>query len=268
VLCAWLNHTDAKSQNTLDTIVEDGGVRFLRHHLIDFGAILGSDSDMPKNARFGNAFILPKGREALAGIFGLGLYSPAWERAYYPEMPSVGRLESRVFDPEKWVSNYPNPAFLSRRPDDEYWAAKLVMSFTDDDIIAIVQRGQYSDELATRFVSETLARRRDKIGRAYFTKVLALDNFRVEAATGELRFDDLAFKHRFAGAREFECAWSSFDNETERHTPLNITGCRVPDRHPGQYLAARIHARGGDTAKSVTVYLRDKRVVVGVERAW
>src|SRR5204863_188426 len=54
VFAAWLNHTDAKSINSLDTLVSEGGRQYVRHYLIDFGSAFGSDSDMPKNARFGN----------------------------------------------------------------------------------------------------------------------------------------------------------------------------------------------------------------------
>ena len=63
VFCAWLNHTDAKSINSLDALVESNGVKFVRHYLIDFGALFGSDSDMPKNARFGNAYVIPTQKE-------------------------------------------------------------------------------------------------------------------------------------------------------------------------------------------------------------
>ena len=44
----------------------------------------------------------------------------------YPTAKAVGRFEPELFDPEKWTSNYPNPAFLSRQPDDEYWAAHSI----------------------------------------------------------------------------------------------------------------------------------------------
>ena len=117
------------------------------------GAILGSDSDRAKDARFGHEYIFPEPAKALKAIAGLGLYSPAWERVKYPTAKAVGRFEPEFFDPEKWKSNYPNPAFLSRQPDDEYWAAKQVMAFTDEDIRAIVETGQYSDPKAAEYVA-------------------------------------------------------------------------------------------------------------------
>ena len=48
---------------------------------------------------------------------------------------------------------------------------KIVMSFTDDDIRAIVETAQYTDPLATEYMTKTLIARRDRIGRTYFAKV-------------------------------------------------------------------------------------------------
>jgi hypothetical protein len=57
VFAAWLNHTDTKSINSLDTLVKEDGLSYIRHSLIDFGAILGSDSFEAKSPRAGNVFL-------------------------------------------------------------------------------------------------------------------------------------------------------------------------------------------------------------------
>jgi len=44
VFAAWLGHDDSRAINTLDTLIEADGRRFVQHHLIDFGSILGSAS--------------------------------------------------------------------------------------------------------------------------------------------------------------------------------------------------------------------------------
>lgn len=248
VLCAWLNHTDSKSLNTLDTVVERDGVPFLRHHLIDFGAMLGSDSDIAKDARNGNEYMIPRGREALVRVFSLGLYSRPWERAHYPKLRAVGRFEGDVFEPEKWKPNYPNPAFLSRQPDDEYWAAKLVMAFRDDEIRAIVETGDYSNPRVTDHITATLIQRRDKIGHAFLTKVLPFEDFRVSGK--ELRFADLVVEYGFAEPREYEIAWRDIDNGG-----------------PGRYRAAEIHSPAVP-GKRVTVYIRGENEIAGIERTW
>lgn len=92
----------------------------------------------------------------------------------------------KVFDPLKWASNYPNPAFVQMQPDDAYWAAKRVMAFSDEDIRTIVETGQYSDSSVVDYITKTLAERRDRIGRVYFTKVLALEQFSVDGGVLEV----------------------------------------------------------------------------------
>lgn len=263
VFCAWLNHTDAKARNSFDALVETGGVPHVRHYLLDFGSILGSDSDMPKDARNGNAFIIPLGREVAAGIGKFGLAPEPWERARYDRTPAIGRMESTIFDPLRWHSNYPNPAFLRMLPDDGYWAAKQVMKFSDDDIRAIVEEGQYTDKAVVERLTRMLAERRDKIGRAFLTGVLALDHFRVE--DGVLRYDDLAEKLGYTARRDLEIAWFSFDNKANRLTPAASLAAAE-----GEYAAARLLERG-QAAKTVTVYLRkggESVKVVGIERTW
>src|SRR5207237_526704 len=78
VFSAWFNNTDAKASNTLDTIVEENGVRFIRHYLIDFGSALGSDGDAPKDPRLGHEYMLPTPGAALRQILTLGLAPASW----------------------------------------------------------------------------------------------------------------------------------------------------------------------------------------------
>jgi hypothetical protein len=271
VFCAWLNHTDAKSLNSLDTLVVEEGRQFVRHDLIDFGSVFGSDSDMPKNARFGHGYIIPSGGEVARGIANFGLVAKPWEKAHYPNLPSVGRFEAQAFDPDKWLPNYPNPAFDQRTPEDEYWAAKNVMSFTDEDIRAIVETGQYSDSQATDYVTKTLIARREAIGRTYFAKVLPVEDFRV--AGEKLEFKDLAVVHGFSKPRQYKISWFRFDNERGSLTPVpDATSNTVPPEcskaRDGSYFAATLSAPEDET-KTTTVFFRKTATelrVVGIER--
>jgi hypothetical protein len=273
VFAAWLNHTDAKAGNSLDVLVTENGQTFIKHFLLDFGSMLGSDSDMPKNVRFGNGYIIPQPREALTRILTFGLYTQPWETAKYSTQKELGRLEATAFNPDLWRSNYPNPAFLSRQPDDEYWAAKIVMAFTDDDIRALVETGEYTDPGATGYLTQVLIKRRDTIGQTYFSKVLPLDSFRVEG--GELQFTDLRLKYGFSGPRQLSVAWSHYDNYEDAHVPVTGHGTfRLPgsliEAAAGSYWAARIFEAGAET-QAVTVYLRkqaDGVRVVGIDRTW
>jgi hypothetical protein len=170
------------------------------------------------------------------------------------------------------VPEYPNPAFVNRLPDDEFWAAKQVMSFGDEQIRAIVRVAEYSDPEAEAWVTQRLIERRDKIGRAFLTRVLPLDRFRIE--NGRLVFEDLAAKHGLSAAGDHSVQWSRFDNQSETKTPIPAaTTFAVPEpaveSRNGVYFAADI--RGGNPDKTVTVYLSSGELgmqVVGVDRTW
>ncbi len=261
VFFAWLDHDDSRAINTLDTLVTRGGKTFIRHHLLDFGSTLGSGSDKPNSPRSGAYHF--SWRESAIQMATLGLAIPYWAKARYPDYPSLGLFESRVFDPEKWLPEYPNPALLNRMPDDEFWAARQVMRFTDEEIRAIVRAGRLSDPQAEDYLVRCLIERRDKIGRAYFRKVLPLDRFHVR--NGELVFEDLAAAHGLSSPAPYEIVWRAFDNRNGQPGETLGRGARIPPA-PGEYLMAEISgfARPRQT---VRVWLRG-RTVVGVEYGW
>ena len=261
IFCAWLNHTDAKSINSLDSVVDVDGIRSVRHFLIDFGDIMGSDSDEPKEPWRGHMFVWDP-HPAELQLVSLGLYVPAWQRAHYPDIPEIGHFDYRTFDPLRWHSNYQNPAFDLRTPGDIYWAAKKVMAFSDEAIRAIVETGQYSDARAAEWASRCLIERRNRIGRAAFDLVLPLDNFAVR--DGRLTFEDLAVTYGFREPRAYTVSWSEFDNETGARRPIPGAASMNVPRSTAPYLAAEI--RSADPGKTVTVYLRGGRAVVGIDR--
>ena len=271
VFCAWLNHSDSRAINTLDSLVEVDGVKFVRHYLIDFGSTLGSASVVSNSARDGNAYLWDF-KPAVAQMLTLGIFTPRWMRSRYRRSRALGMLEYPSFDPERFKPNYPSPAFENRLPDDEFWAAKKVMAFTADQIRAVVKSAQYGNPADEELLGNYLIGRRDKIGRTYLAKVLALDRFRVEE--NELKFDDLEAAYGFRDSRNYSVQWSHFDNESERHTPILDAGGfplpkQVAEGREGAYFAAMI--AGEEAAKTVTVYLRKEAggwKVVGVERSW
>ena len=268
VFCAWLNHSDSRAINTLDSLVEEDGRRFVKHFLIDFGAIIGSASVVSNSARDGNAYFF-SWKPMWAQMGSLGLFVPRWARAKYTKHRALGMVEFPTFEPDEWKPNYPTTAFVNRLPDDEYWAAKKVMAFSDEHIREAVKVAKYSDPAATQLLGNYLIGRRDRIGEVYFTKVLALDNFRIEG--DQLAFDDLAVKHGFAEPREYSVAWGAFDNELETGAGIDgATGLTLPaqTKSPGYYVAT---ITANDPTKTVVVYLRAgarESEIVGIERTW
>lgn len=237
VFAAWLDHDDSRSINNFDALVKADGRQFIRHYLLDFGSTLGSASDKPNSPRSGAYFFSWK--SAGKQLATLGLAPPYWAFAKYKHFDSIGLFEGDVFDPERWVAEYPNPAFLNRLPDDEFWAAKQVMAFTDDDIRAIVSTGELSDPEAAEYLTQCLIKRRDKIGKAYYAKVLPFDRFRVDA-NGTLAWDDLSGQVPDGKAT----AWATENG-------VSVATVSAASR-PKQ---------------TIRVYLRSG-TIVGLERAW
>ncbi len=273
VFSAWLNNTDAKAANSLDALVSDRGTQFIRHYLLDFGSALGSDGDARKDPRLGNEYMASTKMDTLKDIFLLGIVPAPWEQAHFPKLPAIGNFESSLFDPDTWKPEYPNPAFLNRLPDDDYWGAKQVMAFSNDDIRAIVETARFTDPAATEYMVKTLAERRDKIGRTFFSKVLPLDHFRIER--DELVFDDLAVKYGFHNPRSYTAQWMRFDNSTQKSDRIaSGVSMHLPrealESARGSYFEVLIHTPA-ETLKSVSVYLRKEAggyMVVGVDRTW
>ncbi len=193
VMCAWLKHFDIKDANTLDMYIEDNGRKYIKHHLLDFGSTLGSTTQGPMEPYKGQESDFDFGRAAI-NFLSLGVVIRGWEKAEDIEIPSIGRIEAETFSPDDTKMNYNVPAFTFRTRLDGYWGAKLVMSFSDEQLEYIVREGQYSDPRGETILLEVLKARRDKTGRFWFSKVNCLDHFQIDDlsdGTQKLLFTDL-----------------------------------------------------------------------------
>jgi hypothetical protein len=162
---------------------------------------------------------------------------------------------------------------------DAFWAAKQVAAFTDDEIRAIVETGKLSDQRAADWIADCLIKRRDKIAQAWFSKMLALDRFRV--ADGRLAFDDLTASYENGTPRRYDLHWSTYDNDHGILTPLSNEreaieeipaerSARLPEMHGDGYWAAVIESPERPR-QSVRVFIRKRgelAQIVGVERTW
>ena len=274
VFNAWLANDRFNPANTVEAVVRNGNTQYIERFLIDFFQTLGAGDQGVKAAREGNEYRFNLA-SALKNAAGMGVWMPGWTRARYPGLRSVGRFESDKFDADAWVPATNYATWTNRLPDDIYWATKIVMSFTDDDIRAIVNTGGYTDPRATRWIADTLIKRRDKIGRAFLAKVLPLDNFRV--TDRRLGFDDLKQVFGFGRSRQFSVQWYEFDNMTEGIAEISADPDAGDHRLPsitaqaedGAYFLAVLWA--DDPEMNVHVYLRKSDTgfdVVGIERNW
>ncbi len=272
VFAAWLNISNMRAVGTQDILTTAGsGVSRIRHFIVDLTRSLGSGLfDGPKLAWEGNEHILPSLGEIGHNIATLGLVTPDWMKAKFPDLPEVGTFGSETFDPETWTTTEPIAPFVNRLPDDAFWAARQVMAFSDDEIRAIVKTGQYSQS-AEDWITASLIERRNRIGRTYFAQVLPLDRVRIE--NGALAFDDLGVTYHFAAPRPYTIDWYGFDNAKDALTGKLGTGPGVPSEAQvvaaGSYVAAQVFS--GAEAMHVTAYLRREATgfrVVGLDWSW
>jgi hypothetical protein len=220
VFGAWLNHDDSRGVNSLDMLDGDKSHRYVKHYMFDFGSILGSGTVFAQRHRPGNEYILDWTPGWLT-LATLGLYTRPWMHISYPEVPaSVGRFEAEAFDALKWKPEYPNPAFENMRPDDAFWAARIVSRFDEPAIRAIVGKGRFSDPRASAYLTETLLKRREKVLRAWLTQVCPLVDFALSEA-GELTFADAAVQAGVSTpATSYRIRWSRFDNASGSSSPV------------------------------------------------
>jgi hypothetical protein len=229
VFSAWVNHTDAKALNSLDTLVTEDGRSVVRHQLIDFNAALGSAGIGLRERRDGYEYLAETG-PAKRALPALGFRKRAWMTIDYPEFRGVGRFESVRFVPEEWRPRVPNPAYVRSRPDDTFWAARKLMALSDDAVRAAVKAGRLSDPRAEQFLAQALIDRRNKIGGVWLTKINPIVDPAL-AEDGTLTFGNAAVQHGFAVApARYLTVWHRFNNETgeaERIGQSESTGTSV-----------------------------------------
>ena len=280
LFAAWLNHDDTRAQNTMDSWVEENGKHYVRHYLLDFGSTFGSgsvDMQLP-HLSFHYWLDLPVVKKNLVGF---GFHVPEYRKANWPEFPEyepVGRWESELFEPVKWRNDYPNPAFLRMTARDAFWAAKILMKFTREELAAIVETGEYSDPEDARYFLEVLLERQLKCGRFGINAINPLDEFRIE--DGELRFVNLSERYGFVeAATRYEIQWFAFDNETGARRELSEARTQRETRSglpatpsAESFLLAEIRSINLDYphwGASIGVYLRPGAAgyeIVGIER--
>ena len=281
VFAAWLNHDDSRSINTFDSLVQVDNRQIVRHHLLDFGSTLGSGSVQAQSTRAGNEFLWER-RPTLITMLTLGLYVRPWIKVDYPEIPSVGRLEADYFQPSEWKPEYPNPAFRNARPEDRFWAARIVAAIPEEAVAALVNSIRYTDPRATEHLIKVINGRRAKVLREWLNGTNPVVN-PVLSADGRLTFENAAEAAGVAASRaeRYTIEWSRFDNTTATHTAVGSeqtvteAGAHAPaallSASP-EFVAARIRAYHADHpgwSQPLMVYFRragQQWTLVGLER--
>ena len=136
VFCAWLNHDDSRSINSLDTLVSarqphdrppsparlridarerhDAGAEPARRQRVRVG--IAADAHHDADARL--------------------LRAPVDQGGLSRHPGARAASNPTYFRPEDWKPEYPNPAFSNARPEDRFWAARILAGLSDDGVTA------------------------------------------------------------------------------------------------------------------------------------
>lgn len=270
VIFAWLGHYDTNASNFLDGFVAEDGRQYVRHYLIDFGAAMGSHPAGAKPADRGTEpYMDPV--HMLNKTLELGLVQRPRDYQQPVDYPAVGRFSSDNFHPKSFKFIFPTRAFEYYTPRDAYWGAKIVASFTEDQIRAAVEAGNYGDPVVKDYLVRTLMERRKIVCDYWFSRVAPLDHFILQ--DGKLLFSDLALNAEPKNANE--CAYRAriINNESGRsewlpvdlQAGISISNLSIYDQRTAIELQV-MHGR--KWSHSVTVFIErngDRLEIIGVQ---
>ncbi len=187
LLAAWLDHFDAREQNTMDSWIAeqkdrpDGSPGHVLHYYLDTSDCLGSEwawDDVTR--RLGHSYIVDWG-DVAADFATLGIPLRPWDRA----RRTAGRERFGYFDvdnfaPDQWKNEYPNPAFSRMTERDGAWMARILARFTPPMVAALAALGHFTDPGDTAYLAAVLEGRLEKILDRYLTRLSPIADVHLE----------------------------------------------------------------------------------------
>jgi hypothetical protein len=198
LVAAWLNHWDAREQNTMDVWIASDPKRersspgHVRHYILDTSDVIGQAQDTRELARrMGHSYYFDFG-DFLLDFATFGVIERPWDRAR--ETPGHERFvyfSARDFDPERWKAANPVPAFSRMTERDAAWMARIIARFTRPALEAIVAGARFSNPADGAYVVDVLMARRQAILERYLTRLSPLAQVE-RTADGRICAVDLA----------------------------------------------------------------------------
>jgi hypothetical protein len=293
VLAAWVNHFDAREQNTMASWIPapDGGGH-VRHWYLDFGDCLGAIWEPPMlGRRLGHAFYFDPPQVA-ADFLTFGVIERPWDRARFgPSGRVFGYYRVEDFDPDRYRNGYPNPAFARATERDAAWMARILARFTDADLRAVIGTAKLNDAFLEAEALRLLRGRLNRILERYLGRLSPLTAprlFEDKRAGGSLRLcaRDAALeggivqaRERVYGARAFSSpntavelaapAWFSPPDRPGTAAPAEV--CWSLPRLTTDYAVVDLHAGRapgtlGPPARVHLTQVKGAFTVVGLER--
>ena len=257
LLAAWLNHFDAREQNSFDAWIAVDPARprstpgFVRHYILDTNDALGGEADPDAfTSRLGNSYYVDFA-DFWHDFLTLGVDERPWERVRkVPGREKFGYFTAADFDPGAWKSGYPNPAFARMTARDAAWMARIIARISPAHVRAIVAAARFADPTDADYIAGVLVARRRAILERYLVQRSPIADVRVEAS-GAICATDLALASGIVPADR--CAFGVVARRGRHRAALPVsierTGrvCFVPRATAGDAMRA-------DDRRRITVF--------------
>jgi hypothetical protein len=254
LLAAWINHFDAREQNTMDSWIalnpeeSDSSPGFIRHYYLDTSDSFGSEWDWDGiSRRLGRSYLLDFGDIGFDFVT-LGTTRRPWERAARTSgFEEFGYYHYRDFDPDAWKNEYPNPAFSRATEHDNAWMARILSRFDRADLEALVTLGKFSRETHAAFLVEALEQRLRRIVDRYLYRLSPVADVRVEGG-GRVCATDLARRRSVGTKRAFRYSAVAYRKSGTR-------ALRVEALAEGKLCIGLPHEGGSNPPSDVSRYV-------------
>lgn len=209
LLAAWIDHFDAREQNTMDTWLaakggdSDASPGHVAHYYLDTSDCLGSEWEWDEiSRRLGYSYIVDWGYIG-ADFVTLGIPTRPWDRVkHVPGREIFGYFDVTNFEPEKWKNEYPNPAFSRMTERDGAWMARILARFTRQRVEALAKLADFTDPGNTAYLASVLEGRLERILARYLTRISPIADVHVQGAD-QLCAVDWAQKRGVSDAARF-----------------------------------------------------------------
>lgn len=281
LLSAWVNHVDARHENTLESwIATDDRRGYLRHYVLDFGDCFGAlvRWSAALSRRLGHSGYFDV-EHLTEDLLTLGLLDRPWDRAQRgAAWPTLGYYDDEPFDPESWRPGYPNPAYDRMTEADTAWMARIVARLTPRHLEALVRTARFSDPTVAAELVRILSARREAILERYLTVLSPLTWPSLDEASDHPRvcMQDLAVwtEIREAASRRYRASAHREGEELELEVAPREAGdarvcVRLPAREGYSMVDVYASSEGREAAHPARLHLRLDRGrarLVGLER--
>jgi hypothetical protein len=178
VLAAWLDHFDAREQNSMDSWIAaakgapDASPGHVVHYYLDTSDCLGSAWDWePITRRLGYSYVADWS-EMARDFVTLGIPLRPWDRVKrVPGHESFNYFDVANFAPDEWKNEYANPAFDRMTERDGAWMARILAHFSPAQVRALASMGRFSEASTTEYLAQVLEGRLDRILERYLTRL-------------------------------------------------------------------------------------------------